>query len=1596
MADENINVKIKFDAQTAEIRRAIAEIAVLHKRLDKLSSGRTDKFANSTNKSLKSVTSGWKRSFDFIDKGAKMAGKGLTKFLGMSVKGVVAEMAILGATMIGIHALFAAGQFLVKAYRGAMQMLSAGAAGVVVAISAASAAIREQQAAIYAYRGKGAPAFGSAMNQTRMAMRNLQADAALSSLGIEALNKAYGNMSKSMNTSQINQSGGAIKALMDFGSAGQDPAKGLEQVSIVIAALSDKKKNISDVITEAKKLGPEMESALKKANVKTKKQFQELLMSGDLAKKGGVSGQFDAVNNTLISQMKGYFTRLRGEFADFGDQFLEPLKTAFARVFDKVRTDLMRVFSAIQYSFGAEEGINNFASAVEKASGWLVKMIREYLPGAIGMFDRIGDWYTKFKRGWNLVLDATRPLIDGAKVLYGALTPVWEAIKRGVQNLTLFKDLLEDNSFYVEEFGQRIADIIDALSEYFMGLKKSFAAMAPFINDLLGGLTQIFKMLTKVMTLGSGGGFASALAPLMGAAVLGRGMANVKGRLMPKVGNHTQTMNVTANSVHIANNAGPTNASTTTQGRMSSGRTASPVVYPGGSALGKISAPSAYGPSSPLSVFKAKTNKEAFAAMRDIPNRRLMENMRDGSRVQVRGSDFDTRRVERFTAREQIGRGVGYAAFGQPKDPYASRTIMGADGKPQPNPKFNLLHSAQFRARQSLDGRSRDELRQIATDRGITGITDKTPRGEITSQILAKGGVKDFKNDPRPVGIGTGLKNDLKRGASFARGGVDRAQYGARRAVGAARGGMAYLNSGAFDPETGEYKDLTKARGELAARRDAILKPENNRGRLSRFNAKVAYKRDMNRLTRNESKFGQGTKKFNNSMGAKAGIGMGLGMASQYAPEEMRGAMALGATVATINPMLGLGVAGIGGAMKAQGAMKGAISGAAGGAALGGMLGPQGAAIGAGIGLVVGGIMGAVNKGKAQLAEAKATVMESFGRLYMQTMKSANAQFQKNSLAFQKGESLDGKKATMLGVGKGFAKTQSRIRGSVEGAIAKTGGSFKYSDNGKLEFKDPVAALEEYYKTAEGSKISEEDRKKQKKKATGTLRTLLEQTDPAVQKQLGEIDKQNSARIDALSRATGKSGAELEQMAKTMGVDLYNPTVQYTELLGKFTAGIIKTGAALNDALTDTFLAGANPFKKTREAGENQAALNQNIAGLGDILRGKGSKAEKSKAIGASMEQQFAQLLAVNGGDATKAYLAYNEMYGQGETGGVFAKGAALEGQGKTVLQDKDVIASQAAIKEGAVGNAAEQIRARLADKGMTVAPGVLEAKLAGKTPQELTGILENISKFDENSSVPKGGEQNKLKKAISGETAADVTTGLEGLLGSGVTVTAEDPDKLNKIADAATDFSTAATGLETAVTTFNTNMEGFFKAPLGEAPGWWSAGLKVTGTGDDMRLMPGDTSTPRGGAIGDTATSKLSQTMGRHAAMNGQLTGKRTVTSSLRDYALGSINSDHATGSAYDLTGQNLGQYAKLVHANGGFAEFHGSMANRHLHVVPGAGMGDTSSPSTVSTASSSGGGTNNYYTFEINGNNSSPEVIANMVMAKIQDKERSDRQRR
>lgn len=144
----------------------------------------------------------------------------------------------------------------------------------------------------------------------------------------------------------------------------------------------------------------------------------------------------------------------------------------------------------------------------------------------------------------------------------------------------------------------------------------------------------------------------------------------------------------------------------------------------------------------------------------------------------------------------------------------------------------------------------------------------------------------------------------------------------------------------------------------------------------------------------------------------------------------------------------------------------------------------------------------------------------------------------------------------------------------------------------------------------------------------------------------------------------------------------------------------------------------------------------------------------------------------------------------------------------------------------------------------------------------------------------------------------------------------------------------------------------------------------------------------------GDTTTSRFSRTLAAHSSFNAMTPGKRLVTSGIRNTNVGSLNSDHTTGRAFDLTGDNLVSYAQNVKEAGGFAEFHGGPGEqRHLHVVPP--VGDSSSP--VSGGGGAGGSTSNYYTIEVNASSGmDEEALANKVLDKIKRAERTSSERR
>ena len=130
---------------------------------------------------------------------------------------------------------------------------------------------------------------------------------------------------------------------------------------------------------------------------------------------------------------------------------------------------------------------------------------------------------------------------------------------------------------------------------------------------------------------------------------------------------------------------------------------------------------------------------------------------------------------------------------------------------------------------------------------------------------------------------------------------------------------------------------------------------------------------------------------------------------------------------------------------------------------------------------------------------------------------------------------------------------------------------------------------------------------------------------------------------------------------------------------------------------------------------------------------------------------------------------------------------------------------------------------------------------------------------------------------------------------------------------------------------------------------------------------------------------------MAAHAKFNSLLTGKRTITSALRFDNLGSMSSDHAAGRAYDLTGDNLGQYQQMISKSGGFAEFHGWGSSRHLHVVPP--IGGTNTPRTVAGV---GGTMNQTVTLNVYGAPGQSETaIARQVVMALEQQQRAYRER-
>ena len=1424
-------------------------------------------------RSLEATNVKWRQHFDAVDKGIKMFGGVLTKLVAKSAKLAALEIGLLGAAMMGVHAAFVLGNASMKAFRWLASGAAGAAAALTIAASTAAAAIREQQMAMYAFKGGGNYQAASVM------MRQLASDADLASLGAENLQAAFAAVSK--NSTFTAGSSNLLKGLMDFASAGKPLEEGVKAAGNLIAKLQDPKATFSQITEAAKELGPEMEKALAEAGgkgIKTAEQLKKAILDGTLSAAGGVQGQFDAVNGTLISRFKATFNIIKTDFADFGEPFLKPTKDllediarTFKRTFDRVSGEIAM--------FAGAGFFDEIGGVTEKIGDFFVKFIRDYLPKVDGMFASLGSWWDRFKQGWNMILDKLRPLIEGARVFEETLMRVLRPIGAHLSDaFGGFNEQIVANEEKFYAFGDAVGQFIGVISKYAKTVREIFIDALPFITKIINGLTGIVDLFMSLLggfrDLFGGGGLGSfmLIAKLL---VGGRAMKKTPGGVLASYG-----------MSDITQGAG---------GGPLTGQTAAGNVTEGGKARAERLAKTA-GAISQQRV--AQMSVQSMTVMSSS------DKATASARALQQQQKRDEKRYERnykIAAAKAQAEATRSAATAGTAVPAALSRQASAQLQQQ---------AAQARYEQSRGfgkiGAYRDLRRankaEFEARRGTISLPQYSPYGNAPDAT--------YKNN---------FFTRNFRMSSEARAQMRNEEMAARAAAG---GGM----------------------GPGAAFRGFTQK-----GRQMRDS--YAYKRMFggNVGTKDNPVMKKG---INNSMGAGMGASLGLGLLSNVMPQESQGALALGSAVAMVNPIAGLAIGVIGGAIM--------------------------------------GIRGATKRKKKEaIAEAKRQSQDFMEGVVGSYTKKMGEMLQRGTLTK---DALKNMRQTRKNQ---FQDRQNQLDAIIMGTLnrrgkraleigAGTGAPAYVGEKGATTAKE-LARLDLGGYDIMDSDALKDMAKKQKMTGTGIFGSLSDEAykeamkNPdafiAAQREINEVQAQafdlvtqfGDQRAGSIASSLGKTEMEIRKLADAAGVNLHDSAQTTREQVMKLAEAMVNTSQELRNAAADVFATGTDVFRKSREAKEGKNALNEEsfaVRGqIDEFLKGNIFDAAAQDSLDTGLLTYFENfrqnLIAQYGGDTMLADQEFNRLFGVGGTA-FSQEGGALQGQESLIysLVGDELGKVIGAGEAGGTKNIEELLRSNFLESGFQLGGdvGAMAKAIYGLDAQTQQQLFSQV----ENANLADPGVQKAILDILqrnTGVTGIEASTYIEPQL-------------------------EAATAMKDAAELFKTSTMTFQEA----------SGLIITELGE------GDRRSPFGG-IGDSLTSSMGRTLSNHSAINSGIPGRRTITSGYRNFALGSLKSDHVTGRALDMVGDNLVSYRDKMTAAGGLAEFHGKGDSRHLHVVPpqSGSIGDSLTAVSATSASVSSGGrgtsvsnTNNFYITGTNANEIADAVMSKMAMINKSNEER------
>lgn len=1534
----------------------------------------------------------------------KQARKMMYGVIAMSV-----EFAASALTLASVNAAFVIGKVAMKGYTLVMQGLAAGLAAVGAAAIAAAAAFDEYQTAQFAFRYQS-DAVTTSLDKSSFAMRSLYKDTQLNIYGIKALSAAFAAVSK--NSKFTGESQKMLQAFSDFAASSGDPTKGLQAAANAIGLIQKKQVGMyknskymsQEAINAIKQINPALADLYKTGGgtggLGNKDKFIEMLLSGELAEKAGVAGAAQNLAGTLFAQFKSYLANALVELTDVGKRVLNPVKEALHDIF----TGLTRTFRRISgdlVAFGQGPFLKSLVSLVNKLEDFAVHLFRKYLPTTQGFFTRMGQIFLQLKVWFKDVRDSLDEMRAGGSIVIKTFgRPILEIFKGIGRNARSLAGLAERNKDSFLKFGDALKNVVTQLFEMSAAFRNMFTQALPFITVVLKGVAKIVNFIellfNKIAKLGP---IFAALGIGVSAMALKRGTRRGMRSAMRGLdtdsgafyGYHQISAAEAARrnmTISPAGGPGPATGGTPLGGAMATAGSSiaaamTTTLEPG---LKSISSSSTTAASSLREVsgavkqfgtalrngFKGGT-VDAFTGMpitepRRMPGQSRADYMRDITRWHMQNKGDDLRGLE-YTGP------LGMPSRRAKSDPYA---YGGLPGPYMPMQKQRYIDQSrrerfdrnieaiadkraerlgydttgahyqlekQFNSRTALDAAAQAQMttrQRIAS--GLRSYKNKT--------IKAENAIETFKNRTLP--------NFLWRGSGPITGAA------AAGSGGGGGGGINIAHTGVLQPGSvrtmGLFPYLQRQAGRTVfgtgyQGRGVVAETKNL---LKGGSAAHAYQGSISQQLEQHIAAGGTQETFvpNRRAAFKAGLrtqfsgagmlmaGAASALASKKGTDEAQGALQTGAGLMSMNAGLGIGVGGLGTAATAKTKLGGMAAGAVGGAAIGYKIGkalPFGqysGLIGAGAGAILGTVFG-------------------FAMAKRNQRKMSEDAAKKINFA-------------QLGELAGIA-----AQGAVTGSLAAARNKLKQQGTFLTKFK------------AAGTK--EERKNVLKQYSTGPNAILSgNQLDLAAGdnaddfiKQM-EKDQKNMRGVTAsfdffdrtmarLKQTTGMTSAEIQDLAMHKNVNLFDSTQKLSDITAQLGVGMVRTAKQIKDSFRDIRVAALGVFDRFAKGKEMKDALQ---GAFESIFYGNGTP----EALADYMAKVGDYLDYKNPNSPLMNIVTMVKEFG---VGGKFGQGAKFTTgtlAGKSLGADALKLGAESTnqlVKESSMNVANAIGEQLLATNVQGLNPEDLRNRLIGKT----SGLLNTISignaagATEEQKTAAKSAEaqmkaieqlisnpasfqglnaaeaQAKLEKYFpglfgapaAGETSARTRGGMTGL-----TDIVEKEMKLTVDEEAIRKQFMEA--VKAGFLDINKSPEWWDRAPT-----WWNYKFNP----DTGKFEPEkDTRSPRRGRIGDTGAPKaLGATMAAHRSMDSMLTGKRSVTSSFRTTNLGSPSSDHAAGRAYDLTGQNLGQYASLAKSAGGFAEFHGAASSRHLHVVPALGRsGDTSSPVVVGATAAGG----------------------------------------